>query len=96
MFFFANKKEPKNYHFFCQKKWTKKQLRAEFENWLVKTMNISKAKYSKFKGIKLPLLKLEKPKKWHNPIKIELSNTNEVVFVSFYKKKPPFLVLFSR
>ena len=62
------KKNQKTTSFFVKKR-SKKTTPFSRVSWLVKTMNIRKTKYSKFKGVKLPLLDKKKFKKGVYPVR---------------------------
>ena len=72
-------------------------------SWLVKTMNIRKVKYSKFKGVKLPLLKIiEFEKRNISRKKLDFQILMKMFLLLFDKKKSLLayarfsVVLFSR
>ena len=63
-------------YFFVAKKVSKAKARFQRKptpfsrvSWLIKTMNIRKVKYSKFKGVKLPLQNKKKFKKGIYPVR---------------------------
>ena len=92
---FSFNERKKGSYFFVAKKVSKAKARFQRKptpfsrvSWLVKTMNIRKVKYSKFKGVKLPLLKIIGFKKRNiYRKKLDFQILMKMFFVNFFTKK---------